>query len=205
MDETDQPTTSWNNLNSTEVQEIFLFSPNATILNIKNVTYVDEGDPSGEASNSERASVSITFETDSSHVILAYGQHIASPEDWVNTAGSVSGQSVQVRCEEFNGDGCGHVNFASNVIVVVPDPTVTIQKQLTIDDGGAGETVDDFGLFVGASGPVPSGTTVSILPNTDTPIGETGLIGYTRIAGFAAGSSPECAFHMLESHLNYRF
>ena len=57
----DQPTTSWDNLNSTEVQEIFLFSQDATILNITNVKYVDEGDPSGEASNSERASVSITF------------------------------------------------------------------------------------------------------------------------------------------------
>jgi hypothetical protein len=164
VDELDQPTTSWNNLNSTEVQEIFLFSQNATLLNIKNVTYVDEGDPSGEASNSEGASISITFETDSSHVILAYGQHIASPEDWINTAGSVSGQSAQVRCEEYNGNsGCGHVNFSSGIIIAPADPTVTKQKQLTLDNGG-NATVNDFGLFVGNNTSLPSGTTISIPP-----------------------------------------
>jgi hypothetical protein len=187
-----QPTTSWNNLDSIEEQSIFLFSPGGNLLDITEVVYLDEGDPSGEASNTEKAEVSIKFKTDNSHVILAFGMHVASPFDWDHTAGEVSGQPVQVRCEEYNGKTCGHINFDSSVIVIVPDPTVTIEKQLIIDDGGLGETIDDFGLFVGTSGPVSSGTTVSISPNTDTPIGETGLSGYTRITGFAEGSSPEC-------------
>ena len=90
-----QPITSWNN-NLISEQSVFLFAPTGFV-DITSVEYIDEGDPSGEGVNSETASILITFETDNSHVILAYGMHVAGPEDWENTAGGVDGQSAQVR------------------------------------------------------------------------------------------------------------
>ena len=127
----EQPTMSWSNINATKVQQVSLFAPpGTTFLEITEVSYLDEGDPSGESSNTEEAKVSIKFKTDSPNVILAYGMHIASPVDWINTAGSVSGQPVQAICIEFDGKGCGHLNFDSSVIVAFPDSILTLTKEV---------------------------------------------------------------------------
>ncbi|HUT06536.1 MAG TPA: hypothetical protein VMW74_07615, partial [Nitrosopumilaceae archaeon] len=192
-DGSNQPIDSFTSLPANK-KLFHMFAPPGSELEILHIDYVTEGDPTGQESNTETNVIFVEFTTNSTDVIAAYGAHIASPDDWVNTASDVNGSPYRTGCVEIkDSGGCNSsINISSNVIVSVVDPTVTIVKEVITLDGG-NEGVDDFGLFVGTSGSVPSGTTVSILPDTDTSIGETGLTGYTRISGFAAGSSPECA------------
>ena len=183
-----QPITGFTSLDTAEEQVFTMFAEGGTV-DIQSIEYTLEEPPTGQATTQ----LKVTFTSTSTHVIAAYGAHLASPEDWELTSSQITGKPYQFGCVGVDGGSCtGKANLSSDGIVPLANPTVTIVKEVITLDGG-NEGVDDFGLFVGASGSISSGTTVTISPDTDTSIGEAGLVGYTRTLGFAAGSSLECA------------
>ncbi|MDH3618462.1 MAG: hypothetical protein OEM89_07030, partial [Nitrosopumilus sp.] len=116
----------------------YMFAPGGSELEILHIDYVSEGDPTGQASNTETNVIFVEFTTNSPNVIAAFGAHISNPEDWVNTASDVNGSPYRVGCVEITEQGgCNaSINVSSNVIVPIPDSILTLIKEVVNDNGG---------------------------------------------------------------------
>jgi len=106
-----QPETAFGAFNTPERQFTMFADPaGGGTIEILDVSYSFEGDPEVD----DTTVLSVTFTTTSSHVVAAFGAHLASNLDWTNTATNVSGQPYQVDCVGVNGGGCNaHFNIAA--------------------------------------------------------------------------------------------
>jgi hypothetical protein len=191
---TNQPIDSFNSL-PIEERQFWMFSPNGTTIDIFDVDYVFEGDPSFSGSNTETTQLFVNYTTTSTDVIAAFGAHIASPDDWDFHAVDVNGKSFQVGCEEIHSKGgCdgGQINLdASNIIAPMAAPELTLLKNVTNNSGG---TADNGDWKLNADGSDNPNFNINVLGNnTDAFIVEIGTeytlsefdgpLGYTAING----------------------
>ena len=109
-----QPTASFNALPAGErLMTIY----NGTITNL---TYVFEG---GLTNNNSSTQISVDFFASNSTVVIAWGGHIASKQDWGagNSANSISGSPYHTRVIELDGSG-GNQDRALAAAAVVSPP-----------------------------------------------------------------------------------
>ena len=113
-----------------------MFAENGTV-NIHGIEYVSEGNPAPTGtSNTEKTKLLINYTTTSPHVIAAFGAHVASPDDWDQSAVTVDGKSFQVECVEVKQNGgCdgGQINLdAFDVISKITAPELTLKKMMEL-------------------------------------------------------------------------
>ncbi|HUT06598.1 MAG TPA: hypothetical protein VMW74_07935, partial [Nitrosopumilaceae archaeon] len=168
-----QPIDSFNSITDPN-QKLFYMFADGGIVNILHADYVSEGDPNVDSTTR----FSVIFSTTSSHVVAAFGAHLASSHDWINTADDVNGEPYQVRCVGINGGGCnGHVNISTEGIEPLPETSVRLIKALQI---GAAD-VNSFGLTIGGT-PVVSGETLAVSTDLAIEIDEIGADGYEFVS-----------------------
>ena len=127
-----QPFDSFNALQSGD-KLFWMFAPTEKTVTITGIGYVSEGDPT----TLSKTQLFVEFKTDSSHVVAAFGIHIASPNDWINTASSVQGVPYQVMCVSVNGGNCNaHINIDAGSIESLPAPQLTLKKTVINNSGG---------------------------------------------------------------------
>jgi hypothetical protein len=140
-----QPLSSFNSLPSNE-RLFTMFAPIGQNITINEIRYNSEGDPSNTGSNTESTELWINYTSSSSHVIAAFGAHVASPDDWTQSAVSVNGKSFQIECDEVHAKGgCagGQINLdAFDVIFPLSAPELTLKKSVINDNGGTAKTGD---------------------------------------------------------------
>jgi hypothetical protein len=125
-----------------EDEKLFtMFAPNGKTITINDIRYNHEGDPSDNGSNTESTELWINYTSSSSHVIAAFGAHVASPTDWAETSAvSVNGKSFQIECDEVHAKGgCagGQINLdAFDVIFPLSAPELTLKKIVNFTNGG---------------------------------------------------------------------
>ncbi|MDH3618774.1 MAG: hypothetical protein OEM89_08625, partial [Nitrosopumilus sp.] len=184
-----QPITSFNAITDPNEKLFYMFAEGGTV-DILHVSYVSEGVPS-EVSSTQ---LSVIFTTTNSHVVAAFGAHLASSNDWVNTASDVQGQPYQVSCIEVNGGGCNaHININASDINPLPAPTVTLIKAL--QDGAA--DLDSFGLSIGGEA-VNSGDTITFEAGETPALDEVGLEGYEFVS---VGGDDKCPIESLPGNV----
>jgi hypothetical protein len=140
-----QPITSFESLPADE--KLFtMFAPLGHNIEIYEIEYLSEGDPSENGSNTESTRLWVNYTSTSSHVIAAFGAHIASESDWDKHAIDVNGKSFQIQCEEVKKNGgCdgGQINLdAFDVIFPLSAPTLTLKKSVINDNGGNADAGD---------------------------------------------------------------
>jgi len=186
-----QPKTSFESLPSDE--KLFsLFVPKNSTIVIHDIGYVSEGDPSFSGGNTEQTQLYVNYTTSSSHVIAAFGAHVASPNDWLNPATSVTGKSFQIECVEVKKNGgCdgGQINLdAFDVISPLYAPELILIKNVTNSYGG-NATASDFLLSANENGnPVftaqgDSGISFVMQPDVPYTLSETNVEGYEQTTG----------------------
>ena len=170
-----QPITAFTALDNLEEQVFTMFADGGDV-DILSIEYTLEEIPTAQSSTQ----LKVTFTSTSTHVIAAYGAHLASPEDWELTSSLVSGKPYQFGCVGVDGRAClAKANLSSEGIIPLVDPILTIIKDPTNDDGGIASP-DDFDLTVNGNS-VLSGMAYAYDSNTDLTLGETQLAGYVFV------------------------
>ncbi|MGD8637881.1 MAG: thrombospondin type 3 repeat-containing protein, partial [Nitrosopumilaceae archaeon] len=169
-----QPLSAFQELDSSEEQVFTMFAENGTV-DILSISYTLEDPLTGQA----RTELTVTFSSTSTHVVAAYGTHLASPAIWESTASDVTGKPYTFGCEALDVSGCSNSeksNFASSGIDPLL-PTVTLIKTLQSGDAD----VNSFGLTIdGVS--VNSAETKTFSDGQTVEINEIGLEGYEFVS-----------------------
>jgi hypothetical protein len=166
---------------------------------ITGITYPSQGLLSDAQSET---TMKITFTAAAAKVVLAWGGHIASGDDWPGAAAAqISGSPYHMRLKDLDTKG-GNQDRSLKASAVLPihplGASLTVVKEVTNDDGGSA-LPSDFSLhvlFAGnssdvAGSPQPGdsiGTSYVSLPAGDYVVGEDALDGYllTSITGDCA-------------------
>jgi hypothetical protein len=166
---------------------------------ITGITYLSQGSLSAAQAET---TVKVTFTAAASTVVLAWGGHIASGDDWPGaSAAQISGSPYHMRLKDLDGKG-GNQDRSLKADAVLPihplGASLTVVKEVTNDDGGSA-LPSNFTMhvrFAGNSSDVPGspqpgdsiGTSYVSLPAGDYVVGEDALDGYllTSITGDCA-------------------
>ena len=193
-----QPTDAFNALPAAE-RVMTLFGGE-----IDGMAYVSEGDLSSTGNSA--AQVSVTFVADSATAVLAWGGHIASPENWGagNSASGVSGSPYHMSVVDWTLGNLGNQDRSMQADVVLPSEPeapaqLTVTKVIDNGDGGTG-VVGDFDLLVdGVERPwgtpisLPAGTyTVSEGPHDGYVSTITGACAANGAITLTAGQVAQC-------------
>jgi len=186
----EQPITSFTALDPDQ-KFFWMFSPPNTTIEILGISYVSEGDPGENGSNTESTQLTVSYNSTSTNVIAAFGAHIASPDDWDFHAVDVNGKSFQIECVEVKRQGgCdgGQINLdASNIIAPLNAPVLTLLKN--VDDSNGGSAVaGNWTLTASGSGGFPvlgDNDNIEFIVEVDTEytLSEDGPSGYTATNG----------------------
>jgi len=174
-----QPIDSFDAITDPNEKLFWMFVPTGETVVIKSIKYDSQGDPTVDSTTQ----LSVTFTTTSSHVVAAFGVHVASLEDWKLTASTtISGKPYQVGCVDITGGTCnGHINLSS--VGISPFiPKLTLVK-IVDNQEQEGSAPSDFELFATGetsfSGPGPTQSSGADFAAGPYALTETGPEGYT--------------------------
>jgi uncharacterized repeat protein (TIGR01451 family) len=104
---------------------------------------------------SGQRTITVTFTTTNSTVLLAWGGHIASQIDWGagNSAGSISGASYHMRLLTLDTTQIGNQDRSMKASAVLPLPAV-FTTQASFGQITLGQSVTDTAILAGTNGPV---------------------------------------------------
>jgi hypothetical protein len=167
-DNSPQPSTSINGLGVGEDQfKMFVSEGTITIDDIGYLTPL--ADPGAQSTQTERLYVDYTTST-ATHVVAAFGVHIASGDDWDHSATEVTGLSFRVGCTGVFDDnrGCKGESVNFNADIIIPDPTITLNVFVNGNDSFI-PTINDVDKVSGEINTVNAGDqyTINVNPAPD--------------------------------------
>jgi len=151
-----QPDTTFDDVLGDAEKKFKMFVPSGSITITGFGIIPTEGDPG--LTTKQTTQFFVDYTTSATHVIAAFGVHIASSEDWVNAASTVNGLGFRVGCVSTEVDGAGgcapeSINVDADVIVTPPG-TISIADKSQPEGDGNNDMLFTISRTGGTTNPV---------------------------------------------------